>query len=174
MIQLIANIIDLAAAFIQVGSGVIRQKTRILVIQILQLLMQAVSMVLLGGITGAVNNLLSCCRNYLCYKEKLSAGWKAFFITASIGATILLNKQGLLGLIPAAVCTVYILCMDVKDQVLFKLLVTVTSVPWILYHFLLGSYTGAFFDTLSVLTNAYALFKMWRSSKFSARLRQTS
>ena len=65
MIQLIANIIDLAAAFIQVGSGVIRQKTRILVIQILQLLMQAVSMVLLGGITGAVNNLLSCCRNYL-------------------------------------------------------------------------------------------------------------
>ena len=160
MLQLIANIIDLAAAFIQVGSGILRQKTRILVIQILQLLMQAISMILLGGITGAVNNLLSCFRNYLCYKEKLNGRWKAVFITASIGATLLLNKQGFLGLLPAAVCTVYILCMDVKDQLLFKILVTVTSVPWILYHFLLGSYTGAFFDTLSVLTNLYGLYKI--------------
>ena len=50
----------------------------------LRLLMQAVSMLLLGGITGAVSNVLSCYRNYLCYKVKLHLVWKTLSITASI------------------------------------------------------------------------------------------
>ena len=58
-----ANIIDLLAAIIQIGSGAIKQKTKILIAQIIQLLMQAVSMLLLGGIIGAISNVLSCFRN---------------------------------------------------------------------------------------------------------------
>ena len=68
MTIVIANIIDFIAALIQVGSGTIKQKTKILVVQIIQLLMQAVSMLLLGGVTGAVSTVLSCYRNYLCYE----------------------------------------------------------------------------------------------------------
>ena len=76
MTILIANIIDFLAALIQVGSGSIKKKSKILAVQILQLMMQAVSMLLLGGVTGAVSNVLSCYRNYLCYKEKLNTAWK--------------------------------------------------------------------------------------------------
>ena len=72
MTVIIANIIDFAAALIQVGSGSIRKKSKILVVQTIQLLMQAVSMLLLGGVTGAANNVISCVRNYLCYKEKMT------------------------------------------------------------------------------------------------------
>ena len=115
-------------------------------IQIVQLLMQAVSMLLLGGVTGAVSNVLSCFRNFLCYKEKLNIVWKIILITASVAMTIILNDQGLLGIIPAAVCTVYIIFMDVRDPVKFKLLVTLSFVPWMFYHFILKSYTGAVFD----------------------------
>ena len=107
----IANIIDLIAAVIQVASGSIKQKAKILVVQIIQLLMQAVTMLLLGGITGAISNVLSCFRNYLCYKEKLTVFWKVILIAASIAMTVLLNDQGLLGMIPAAVCTVFIIFM---------------------------------------------------------------
>ena len=139
----IANVIDFFAALIQVGSGSVKQKSKILVIQIVQLLMQAVSMLLLGGVTGAVSNVLSCYRNYLCYKEKLNAFWKAVLIAASIGMTVLLNEQGLLGMLPAAVCTVYILLMDMKDPVKFKLLVTLSFVPWLFYHFALKAYALA-------------------------------
>ena len=69
MATIAANVIDFLAACIQVGSGSIKSKSKILVVQILQLLMQAVSMLLLGGVTGAVSNVLSCYRNYLCYKD---------------------------------------------------------------------------------------------------------
>ena len=132
---LIANIIDFLASILMVASGSIKKKAKILAVQIIQLLMQSVSMLLLGGITGAVNNVLSCLRNYICYKEKMNAVWKAVLIVASIALTLLLNDQGLLGLIPVVVCTVYILLMDIKDPIAFKLLVTLTFVPWVFYHF---------------------------------------
>ena len=162
---LIANIIDFIAALIQVGSGAIKQKAKILVVQIVQLLMRAVSMLLLGGVTGAVSNVLSCYRNYLCYKERLNNVWKAILIAASIVMTILLNEQGLLGIIPAAVCTVYIIFMDIKDPVKFKVLVTLSFVPWMFYHFALKSYVGAIFDAATILSNAITLYFMIRKKQ---------
>ena len=160
-----ANIIDFLAAMLQVASGSIKKKAKILVVQIVQLLMQGVSMLLLGGITGAVNNVLSCLRNYLCYKEKLNIYWKAALIAASVALTLLLNDQGLLGVIPVVVCTVYILLMDLKDPIAFKLLVTLTFVPWVFYHFFLGAYVAAVFDVLSVATNAITLGVMVKEKK---------
>ena len=162
---MIANVIDFIAAFIQVGSGAIKQKVKILVVQIIQLLMQAVSMLLLGGVTGAVSNILSCYRNYLCYKEKLNGFWKAILIAASVVMTILLNEQGILGIIPAAVCTIYIIFMDIKDPVKFKLLVTLSFVPWMFYHFAIKSYVGAIFDAATVLTNGITLYSMIKKQR---------
>jgi hypothetical protein len=165
MVIIIANIIDFVAAMIQVGSGAIKKKSKILVVQIVQLLMQATSMLLLGGVTGAVSNVLSCFRNYLCYKEKLNNVWKAVLILAYVAMTVAFNNQGLLGIIPLVVCTVYIIFMDVKDPVKFKLLVTLSFVPWIFYHFIIKSYTGAFFDAASVVTNGITLFRMMKERK---------
>ncbi len=165
MTIILANAIDFVAALIQVGSGSLKKKGKILVVQTFQLLMQAVSMLLLGGVTGAVSNVLSCYRNYLCYKEKLTTFWKAMLIAASVVMTILLNEQGLLGVLPAAVCTVYILLMDIKDPVKFKLLVTLSFLPWMFYHFVLKSYVGALFDAATIVTNAVTLGIMVREKK---------
>lgn len=162
---IIANVIDFVAALLQVGSGSIKKKSNILVVQIIQLLMQGVSMLLTGGITGAISNVLSCYRNYLCYKEKLNRVWKGILIAASVAMTLLFNNQGWLGIIPVAVCTVYILLMDVKDPIKFKLLVTLSFVPWIIYHFALQLYVAAIFDAVSVVTSAVTLCLMMRGKK---------
>ena len=158
--QLVANIIDFFAAMIQIGTGAVKKKSKILILQSVQLLMQGVAMLLLGGVTGAVSNVLSCVRNYICYKEKLNLPWKIFFIVASVVMTILLNNQGILGMIPAAVCIVYILFMDVKDAVKFKILVMLTFIPWLIYHFILGSYTGAASDAATIIANVVTIIKM--------------
>lgn len=169
MIIAIANAIDFAAALIQAGTGSIKKKANILLVQIVQLLMQAVSMLMLGGVTGAMSNVLSCYRNYLCYKERLNTFWKAALIAASVAMTALLNEQGLLGILPAAVCTVYIIFMDVRDPIRFKLLVTLSFLPWMVYHFVLKSYVGAVFDAITVLTNAVTLCFMVRERSLDKR-----
>ena len=115
MIVLAANAIDFVAALIQVGSGSIKKKEKLLLVQSLQIGLQSVSMLLLGGITGAINNVLSCYRNYLCYKGRLTVLWKAAMTAVSLVMTILLNDQGIIGVLPFVVCTVYIVFMDVKD-----------------------------------------------------------
>lgn len=166
---LAANIIELLGSLLQVFSGSIKQKAKILLVQTVQLMVQGVSMLLLGGVTGAVSNVLSCFRNYLCYKDKLNLVWKLILIAASIGMTILLNEQGLLGIIPAAVCTVYILLMDVKDPIKFKLLVTLSFLPWLFYHFALKSYVGAVFDAATILTNSITLFLMLKEKKTASK-----
>ena len=165
MIIVLANVIDFLAALVQVGTGSIKKKSRILALQILQMLMQGVSMLLLGGVTGAISNVLSCYRNYLCYKEKLNTAWKAILIAASVAMTVFLNDQGLLGVIPVVVCTVYIIFMDVKDPIKFKILVTLSFVPWMVYHFVLKSYVGAFFDVATIITNCITLSVMIKEKR---------
>ena len=165
MTILIANAIDFVAALLQVGSGFVKKKAKILIIQTVQLLMQGVSILLLGGVTGAVSNILSCYRNYLCYKDKLSNFWKFVLIAASVVMTALLKTQGFLGIMPAAICAVYIIFMDVKDPVKFKLLVTLTFIPWVFYHFALKAYVAAIFDVATVLTNGIALWQMKQMGK---------
>lgn len=156
----IANIIEFIASGLQVGTGAIKKKSGILIMQTIQLLLQAVSLLLLGAVTGAVSNVISCFRNYLCYREKLNWIWKVIIIILSVAMTVVLNDQGVLGIIPAAICTVYIIFMDVKDPVRFKLLVTLSFIPWIFYHFMIRSYVGAVFDAATVITNGITLVRM--------------
>lgn len=157
---LLANMIDFTASIVQIYTGTVKEKTKILKLQILQLGIQTVSMLLLGAIPGAISNILSCIRNYLCYKNIFTWPVKIILIGISFVLTYAFNNQGLLGYLPFIVCTVYVLFMDIKDPFKFKLLVTLTFVPWVFYFFIIQSYTGALFAAITVVTNFNTLFKM--------------
>lgn len=156
----IANIIDFLASIVQIYTGVVKDKAKILLLQILQLGMQTVSMLLLGAIPGAISNVLSCIRNYLCYKDVFTWPVKIVLIIISLLLTVLFNNQGLLGYLPFAVCTVYILLMDIKDEIKFKILVTLTFVPWVFYFLVIKTYTGALFAIITIVTSIWTLYKM--------------
>ena len=161
MIQIvIANIIDFLASMVQIYTGAVKDKAKILLLQILQLGMQTVSMLLLGAIPGAISNVLSCIRNYLCYKDVFTWPVKIVLIVISFVLTVAFNNQGLLGYLPFAVCTVYVLFMDMKDEIKFKLLVTLTFVPWMVYYLVIKSYTGALFAAITIVTSFWTLYKM--------------
>ena len=162
---IIANIIDFAAAMVMIWSGTMKKKSKILAWQSVQLLMQTVSMTMLGGITGAISNVLSVIRNIICYKDKLTWYVKALLIAASLYLTIRFNTQGALGWLPFVVCTVYVLLMDIQNPIAFKLLVTASFVPWVAYYFLIRSYTGAFFSGATVVTNSITLCQMIKMKK---------
>ena len=72
MYIIIGNIIALIASIIMVYSGFLKQKKTILFTQTIQISLSVLSNIVLGGITGAIINALSCIRNILCYKEKLT------------------------------------------------------------------------------------------------------
>ena len=65
----IGNIVALVASIIMVYSGYLKQKNKILYAQTMQIGLSVLSNIILGGITGAIINAISCVRNILCYKE---------------------------------------------------------------------------------------------------------
>ena len=69
-----------------------------------------------------------------------------------------------MGYLPFTVCTIYVLLMDIKDPFKFKMLVTATFVPWVIYFFIIKSYTGAFFAVTTVATNVWTLIQMKREN----------
>ena len=156
----IANVTDFIASMVQIYSGTIKDKGKILVFQIIQLGIQTISMLLLGAVPGAISNVLSCIRNYLCYKNIFTWPIKIALIVVSLVLTVPFNNQGLLGYLPFAVCTIYVLFMDIKDPFKFKVLVTLTFIPWVFYFFIIKSYTGAFFAATTVATNVWTLIQM--------------
>ena len=160
MTVIIANAIDFVAAFLQVGSGSIKSKTKVLIVQSIQLMMQAVSMLILGGVPGAVSNILSCFRNYLCCKDKLNFTWKCVISAVLIVMTVLVNEQGAWGYLPVVVSTVYIFFMDIKDPAKFKLLIALSYVPWLFYRLVLNAYVGAAVDAATILTNGATFYLM--------------
>lgn len=60
---IIGNIIALIASIIMVYSGFLKQKKTILYTQTIQIGLSVLSNIVLGGITGAIINALSCVRN---------------------------------------------------------------------------------------------------------------
>ena len=67
----IANIVALIASLLMVYTGIIKRKNIIVLVQTIQIGLSVLSNILLGGITGAIINAISCVRNILCYKDKL-------------------------------------------------------------------------------------------------------
>lgn len=108
-----------------VYSGFLKKK-KFLYAQTIQIGLSVLSNLILGGITGAIINALSCIRNILCYKNKLNIIAKIILILFSIILSIMFNNLGVIGLFPVIITVTYILLMNIKDVVKFKWLIIFT------------------------------------------------
>lgn len=160
-----ANIIDFIASMVQIWSGVVKEKKKILFWQNIQLGLQTVSLSLLGGFSGAISNVLSIGRNIFCYFDKATWPVKIGLIAAQFVLTYFFGGGGAISYLPFVVCTVYILFMTVKDPIRFKLLSTLTFIPWVFYFLYYRSYTGATFAAITVVTSSISLYQMIQKRK---------
>ena len=64
--------------------GLIRTKKRLLVAQIVQEVLMGTGMLILGGISGFIADLVAILRNMVCLKWKFTVGWKLVFIAVQI------------------------------------------------------------------------------------------
>lgn len=156
----IGNIIALIASIIMVYSGLLKQKKKILYTQTIQILLAVISNIVLGGITGAIINALSCVRNILCYKEKLDGKAKIILILLSTILSIMFNNLGFIGLLPVISTVTYILLMNTKDVIKFKWLIIFTMFMWLIYDLYIKSYTSAIFDFLSIMANSISIIQI--------------
>ena len=150
---IIGNVVALLASLFMVYSGILKKKTQILIAQNIQIILLIISNIILGGISGAIRNLL--------YQKKwLKMPVKILLTVISSAIAIKLNTEGLVGYLPLLANAVYIFLMDLKDIKKFKLLLIATMTMWLIYDILIKSYTSAVFDFATIVANITVLIKM--------------
>lgn len=157
---IIGNVVALIASIIMVYSGYIKQKKKILYAQTIQIGLSVLSNIILGGITGAIINAISCVRNILCYKEKLNNIAKFILIILAIVLSICFNNLGIIGFLPLISTIAYILLMNTKNVIRFKLLIIFTMILWCFYDLYIKSYTSACFDFMCIVTNIISIMQI--------------
>ena len=159
----VGNIIALIASILMVLAGLQKQKKKILVIQIIQIALSVISNLVLGGYTGAIINVISCIRDILCYKDKMGTKEKIIIIILAVGLSLIFNNLGWIGLLPVVATVVYIMFMNTKDVVKFKILIIFSMIMWLLYDLYIKSYTSGAFDLASVIANLFAIWQIKRN-----------
>lgn len=162
---IIGNIIALIASIIMVYSGFLKQKKTILYTQTIQIGLSVLSNIVLGGITGAIINALSCVRNILCYKDKLDLKSKIILIFLATTLSLMFNNLGVIGLFPVISTITYILLMNTKDIIKFKWLIVFTMLMWLIYDLFIKSYTSAIFDFMNIVANIISIIQIRLQNK---------
>lgn len=157
---IIGNMIALIASIIMVYSGMLKQKKKILYFQTVQIGLSVISNIILGGITGAIINVLSLIRNILCYKDKLGLKEKIVITILAIILTLKFNNLGYIGLLPLISTVSYVWLMNIKNVKRFKLLIAFTMLMWFIYDIAIKSYTSAIFDFMNIVANIVTLFQI--------------
>ena len=157
---IIGNIIALIASLLMVYSGIIKQKKKILYVQTIQIGLLVVSNMILGGIVGAIINVLSCIRNILCYQDRLGLKEKLVITILATFLSIKFNNLGLIGLLPLISTITYLWSMNTKNLIKFKGLIIFTMILWFIYDLTIKSYSSAVFDLMTAITNTYTIIKL--------------
>lgn len=162
---LIGNIIAFVGSMLMVFAGLQKEKKKILFVQIIQIALFVISNLVLGGYTGAIINVLNCARDILCYKEKMGTKVKIVIIILAVALSLAFNNMGLIGLFPLIAAVIYIIFMNTKDVVKFKILISFSLVMWLIYDLCIKSYTSSAFDFMSLIANIVAIGLILRKKK---------
>lgn len=164
---IIGNIIALIASLMMVYSGVLKNKKNILYFQTIQIGLSVTSNLVLGGIPGAIINVLSLVRNILYYKDKLKTKEKIVITLLDIILILKFNNLGFLGFFPLISTITYIWLMNIKNVKKFKLLIAFTMLMWFIYDLAIQSYTSAMFDAMTIIVNIISILKIKRDRNVS-------
>ena len=159
---IIGNIIAFIGSVLLVYSGIIKEKKKIIYVQTVQIGLFVVSNFVLGGITGAIINVISCIRNILCYKDKLRVKEKIILLIISIILSLSFNNLGIIGMLPLIATITYTLLMDINDVIKFKIVLIITSILWGVHDIYIKSYSSAIFDFLCAITNSISIYQLYK------------
>ena len=164
-ILIIGNIIALIAASLSINLGLIKNRKKLIYMQTIQSFTYTISNTILGGISGAIANLIGAIRNILSYKDKLTKFTIILIILISTLLTIKFNNLGFIGLLPLFNTIIYTAFINEKNPLKFKLLFLITSILWFFYDLTIKAYTSALFDFLAVVTSTIAAYQIYKNNK---------
>lgn len=160
MTLIIGNIIGLIGSIAMVIGGNIKDKSKSLTAQTMQLLFLSISNLVLGSIPGFIINLISVIRNILSNCNKLNKIAITIIILLSTILTIKYNNLGIIGYLPLINNTIFIIFMNTKNDINFKLLTILYMILWLIHNIYIKAYTTSIFNTITLISSIIAIIRI--------------
>lgn len=157
---IIGNIVFLIASTISTIIGLVKDKKKYLLYQLIVFVFMGLGNVLLKGYSGFIANIISIIRNMVCLKYVYTKTLKYSFVVIQAIVTIMFNTEGIVGLLPIIAVGVYTLLMDENDGVKFKYVIILSQSCWIIYDFIIHNYVDIVFGLFTIATNLYTSIKI--------------
>ena len=141
-------------------SGLIKDKKKILFFQTIYIAIYTVGNIILGGITGAIVNIINIIRNIICYKDKLNVLWKVIISIITIALCLYFDKINFYSINLLIGAVIFIWCMDVKNVIKFKILLVYSVITWLIYDFHVKNYVNSIFDIVTIITNIISIIQI--------------
>ncbi len=164
-IILIGNIITFIGALMMIGVGFIKSKKNIIIAQCGQFAVMGIGNLVLGGVTGFITNMVSIVRNLFCLKWPFTTQVKIVFIVIQIAISASVNKSGLIGWLPIAATCIFTWFLDTENEILLKWVIIFTVAMWIVYDLSLLNFSSAFFDVMTMISNAIGIIMIKKKAK---------
>lgn len=154
----IGNVISFLGCLLMVSIGFLRTKKQILGVQCLQFSLMGVSNFLLGGISGTISNVVSVLRNLVFFKAKVTVPLKLGFIALQVLLSIGALRNSPLEWLPVLAAGAFTWFLDVKNEVVLKVVIIATFFLWVVYDLCHLNYVAMTFDILSIFSNAAGIY----------------
>ena len=155
----LGNGVFFLGAVILVSLGLIRTKRNILIAQIAQEAFMGTGMLILGGISGFIVDMVAIVRNVVCIRWKYTLKWKLIFIAAQVGLYAALGAEGLYGWLPVIAMCLFTWYLDSENVVLLKVILAVMQLMFLIYDARLQNYVGIAVDFTSMITCAVGIIR---------------
>lgn len=160
MTLIIGNVIGLIGSIAMVIGGNLKDKNKALTAQTMQLLFLSISNLVLGSIPGFIMNLISVIRNILSSFNKLNKIAITCIIFLSTILTIKYNNLGIIGYLPLINNTIFIIFMNTKNDISFKLLTILYMILWLIHNVYIKAYTTSIFNIITLVSSIIAILRI--------------
>ncbi len=145
--------ITMIGSFVMIAIGLLKKKNQILVAQCVQCGIMGVGQAILGGFSGVISNFVSILRNLICLKWAFTLPFKVVFIGIQILLTAAIRPTNIIGWMPAFAACLFTWFLDLKNEVMLKIVIIVTQLFWLVYDFSIQNYTTLVFDVFTIISN---------------------
>ncbi len=166
-IIVIGNIIGFVGSMFMVIGGYLKNKNNAIIAQTMQLFFLSISNLILGSVSGFINNLINCVRNVFSVKDKLTIPIKLIIIIISIILTVKYNNLGLIGYLPLINNIIFIICMNTKSDLNFKFLTIFYMALWLIHNLYIKAFTTSIFNIITIVTCIIAIKKIMQNKNNS-------
>ena len=170
---IIANIFGVVSALLLTYMGKVKEKNKVLKLQMVQTFFGGLCDYLLGAYPSVFTNVINIVRNFLVTRGKFNKLYMFVLIVITSILVLTFNNKGYLGLIPLGNFIFYTIFVNTKDNIVFKYIFIVSMITWVIYDFIIKAYTSSAFDLIVVIVAVITLIKMIKEKNKKKNKRRT-